>query len=97
MPPGRSWLNWASPGSRTVMSRRYSVHCYATVRVEFTGVIASTPQDAARIVDALFDWEEHQHLAEYAEELTEFLVDIEGDSEHSRSRRFNFDFDEIGS
>jgi hypothetical protein len=84
-------LAWTPDRSVT----RYSVHCYATVRVEFDGVIASTPQDAARIIDALFDWDEHQHLAEYAEELTEFLVDVEGDADRSRSRRFNWDFEPV--
>lgn len=57
---------------------RYAVVCQATVRVPFSGITASTPQDAARIADALFDWDKHQSLAEYAGERTEYLVTPDG-------------------
>ena len=73
----------------------YDVHCYATVRIQFEGIEASTPQDAARIADAKFDWDEHQALADFADEMNEYLVDVQGDADYSQSRRFNADFEEV--
>ena len=37
----------------------------------------------------------YQAEAEYADEVTEFLVDVEGDADFSRSRRFGADFEPV--
>ena len=74
---------------------RYTVHCYATVRVSFGALEAASPQAAARLAESLFDWDQQQGQAEFADELTEYLVDIEGAADFSQSRRFDADFEEI--
>ncbi|MCA9078012.1 MAG: hypothetical protein R3C02_26340 [Planctomycetaceae bacterium] len=73
----------------------FDVHCYATVRVKFCEIMASTPLDAARIGMALFDWDQHQQQADFVDELSEFLVDIVGADDFSGSKRFNADLEEI--
>ena len=84
-------LVWET-GSRP---RLYTVHCYVSVRIPLHGIPASTPQDAARIANAMFDWDTHQVQAEFADEMNEFLVDVEGADDFSQSRRFNAHFEDI--
>lgn len=74
-------------------STSYAVHCYAIVRVRLSGIQASSPQNAAREAERRFDWDEHRHQAEFAEEFSEFLVDIEGAPDFAGSRSFNSDFE----
>jgi len=75
--------------------RTYSVHCYATVRVKLPGIPANDERDAARRASERFDWDRYRAEAEYADEITEFLVDIDGDEDFSRSKRFTADLQEV--
>jgi len=70
-------------------ARSFSVHCYAVVRVKFPGVVADEPKSAARQVLDRFDWDVHGRGAEFADEISELLVDYDGDSDFSRSQRFD--------
>jgi hypothetical protein len=70
-------------------ARTFSVHCYAVVRVKFPGVVASDARSAARQVRDRFDWDVHGDAAEFADDITELLVDVEGDSDFSRSQQFD--------
>ncbi len=74
---------------------RYMVHVYATVRVTFGEMQAASPQAAARAAEELFDWDQQRDRADFADEITEYLVDIAGDLGYARSRRLNADFEEI--
>lgn len=74
----------------------YSVHCYALVRVKFPGVVAGDARSAARQVRDRFDWDVHGGGAEFADEIAELLVDVEGDSDDSRSQRFDAELNEAG-
>ncbi len=74
---------------------RYMVHMYATVRVTFGELQAVSPQAAARAAEELFDWDQQRDRADFADEITEYLVDLAGDLGYSRSRRLNADFEEI--
>lgn len=75
----------------------YSVHCYAVVRIELTGISAKSPREAAIAANAQFDWDTKKRHAEFADEVIEFLVDVEGDTDFTRSIRFNADFEPIES
>ena len=75
--------------------RTYSVHCYATVRVKLPGIPAIDERDAARKASELFDWDRYQAEAEYADEITEFLVDVDGEGDFRRSKRFAGDLQQI--
>jgi hypothetical protein len=74
----------------------YSVHCYAVVRVKFSGILASDPKSAAKQVLDGFNWDVHRAQAEFADDINELLVDFDGDSDFSRSCRFTPDLEEIG-
>ena len=84
-------LVWPDPP----VLHRYTVHVYATVRVTFGELEAPSHEAAARMADELFDWDEHQGKAEFADEITEYLVDLAGDLGYARSRRLNADFEEV--
>jgi len=73
----------------------FSVHCYAVVRVKFPGVVAGDPKSAAKRVRERFDWDVHGAGAEYAEEISELLVDFESDSDFSRSWRFDTELNDL--
>jgi hypothetical protein len=74
----------------------YTVHCYATVRVKLPGIPATDPRDAACRASDLFDWDRHQAGGEFADEISEYLVDIDGDEDFSRSQRFDGDLNPFG-
>jgi len=88
---GELGLVWGKLATR----RNYNVHVYATVRVTLGPLEAVSHETAARMADELFDWDVHQSRAEYADEITEYLVDVSGDVGYARSRRLNADFEEI--
>jgi hypothetical protein len=67
----------------------YTVHCYAIVRVKLPGIPAGTPREAACRASDLFDWDRHHADAEFADEISEYLVDIDGDEDFSGSKRFD--------
>jgi len=81
---------------RAAETQTYSVHCYAVVRVKFPGVVADDPKSAAGQTLERFDWEAHGARAEFADEITELLVDIDGEPDFSRSCRFTPDLEVIG-
>ncbi|MBX3436986.1 MAG: hypothetical protein KF861_05815 [Planctomycetaceae bacterium] len=74
---------------------RYTVHVYATVRLTFGELEAVSHEAAARMADELFDWDRHKGRAEYADEVTEYLVDLAGDLGYAHSRRLNAEFEEV--
>ena len=76
--------------------RTFSVHCYAVVRVKFPGVVACDARSAAQQVLDRFDWDVHGGDPEYADEISELLVDFDGDPDFSRSCRFSSNLEEIG-
>jgi hypothetical protein len=76
-------------------ARSFSVHCYALVRVKFPGVVADDPRSAARQVLDRFDWDVHGRGAEYADEISELLVDFDGDADFQRSLRFDADLKDV--
>lgn len=70
---------------------RYRVHCYVTVRVPID-VDADTHEAAMKAATDLLpndmrDWQD----AEYAEEITGFLVDEDGDFEYAKTRAYDRD------
>ncbi len=75
--------------------QRYTVHLYATVRITYGELEAPSYEAAARMADELFDWDQHRNRAEFADEITEYLVDRAGDVDYSHSRRFDADFEEV--
>lgn len=80
-----------APGERR---ETYTVHCYATVRVKLAGIPADNPHDAARRASELFDWDRHWSEAEFTDEITAFVVDVEGDEDFNRTKRFGGDLQE---
>jgi len=78
-------------------AQTFSVHCFAVVRVKFPGVVASDARSAARQVRDRFDWDMHGEAAEFADDITELLVDVDGDSDFSRSQRFDSHLNQEGS
>jgi hypothetical protein len=78
-------------------ARTFTVHCYAVVRVKFSGVLAGDAKSAARQVLDRFDWDEHGAGAEYADEISELLVDDDGDSDFNRSQRFDAELNAAGA
>jgi hypothetical protein len=51
--------------------------------------VASNAKSAAQQVLDRFDWDVHGRGAEYADEISELLVDFDGDPDFSRSQRFD--------
>ena len=68
--------------------RRFTVHCYALVRVSFPDIVARSEKDAAAQVLDCFDWDVHGRSAEFADEFAELLVDGDQNGRFVRSRRF---------
>ena len=66
----------------------YTVHVFAVVRVKLTSIPGSTPQDAARLADALFNWPEHHRGAEFADEMTGYRFRTDVDSAETSNARF---------
>ena len=60
---------------------RYVVHVYAVVRVPIKGVNAESPEEAVKKVDEEINLHEilDKGEVEYAEDVTEYLVDEVGD------------------
>lgn len=83
-------LVWQEPTKRC-----YTVHLYATVRVTFRELEAVSHEAAARMAEQLFDWDQHKVHADFADEITEYLVDVETDLGYARSRRLNGEFEEV--
>ncbi len=78
-------------------ARTFSVHCYAVVRIKFPGIVAGDAKSAARQVLDRFDWDVHGAGAEYADDITELLVDFDSDAGFSSSCRFSSDLEEINA
>jgi len=60
---------------------KYDVHIYAVVRVPIRGVDAKSPEEAVKKVDEEVNLHEilDRGIVEYAEDITEYLVDEVGD------------------
>lgn len=74
---------------------KYDVHLYAVVRVKVSGVEACSMENAiekaegATPLHQMFD----RGDMEYAEEITHYLVDVEGDEEYMQTKWFWYDDD----
>ena len=71
---------------------KYDVHIYATVRVKVCGVEANSQKEAIAKAEEQTDLYEtigNCPGADYAEEITGFLVDQEGDEEYRHTRSYN--------
>jgi hypothetical protein len=73
----------------------YTVHGWVTVRVTYREVVAPSPRHAAEWAQQNFRWADVCRQSECDEELHEFLVDVVGDSDFSRSVRFDADLAEL--
>lgn len=75
----------------------FAVHCLAVVRVKFPGIVAKTPQEAARRARDRFCWDTHQRLAEFADDFTGFVVDLDGDDNRAWRQEFDGGMKEVPS
>lgn len=73
----------------------YTVRGWVTVQVTLPEILAGSPREAAERARDLFRWPDCRRAADCDEGLHEFLVDVVGDTEFSRSVRFNADLEEI--
>jgi len=73
----------------------YTVHCYVTVCVKLTGIVAESHRDAARLAREQFSWEAHEGDVAFVDELHEMLVDVAGDPDYSRSVAFTADLEPV--
>lgn len=73
----------------------FTVHCFAVVRVKFSGVLATSAREAARQTLDRLDWDAHGRTAEYVDEVTGVLVDTDGDDDHRRSVEFDGQLQEV--
>lgn len=76
-------------------SRNFTVHCFAVVRVEFPGVVASDEKSAAAQVLDRFNWDVHGDRAVFTDEIKEFLVDSGDEGHRERLLRFTTDLEVI--
>jgi hypothetical protein len=74
----------------------FTVHCFVEVSVTFPDVVATDPRDAARQITECFHWKLHRDRAEFTD-VTELLVDTQGDEAHFSTQRFLPDLSEIDS
>ena len=73
----------------------FTVHCLAVVRVKFPGVLASSAKEAAQRTMDRFDWDAHTRQAEFADELTGAVVDVDGDDDHRQTIEFDHELQEV--
>jgi len=65
----------------------YTVHCYVTVCVKLTGIVAGSHREAAKLAQERFDWNAHDGEVEF--------VDVQGDEDYSRSVAFTADLEPV--
>ena len=75
--------------------KAYTVHCFAVVRIKFPGVLATCCKEAAQRAMERLDWDAHGPSAEFADELTGALVDVDGDDDHRQSVEFDGELQEV--
>jgi hypothetical protein len=69
---------------------KYRVHVYLTVRVPFDDIEAESQEAAIEAARKLVDdYSFRLKDAEYADEITNFLVDEDGDEEYERSQSYD--------
>ena len=73
----------------------FTVHCFAIVRIRFPGVLAANAKDAAQRAMDRLDWDAHGSRAEFADEITGALVDVDDDEDHRRSVEFDGQLQEV--
>lgn len=67
----------------------YDVHVYVVGRLTYLGVSAESMEEAIKKTDAEQSYARDIQYAEYAEEITGYLVDLEGDDDYSKSAAFD--------
>lgn len=73
----------------------FTVHCFAVVRVKFPGVVAHSAKEAAQRAMDRLDWDAHGAQAEFADEVTGAVVDVDGDDDHQRTIEFDGQLQEV--
>jgi hypothetical protein len=73
---------------------RFIVHCFAVVRVTLPAIAAGSHKQAAEQAIDRLDWNRDRSSAVFTDEFTEFLVDVEGDTEHARTKYLDGEFKE---
>jgi hypothetical protein len=73
----------------------FTVHCFAVVRIRFPGVLATCPKEAAKRAMERLDWDAHGRSAEFADEVTGALVDVDGDDDHLFTVEFDGQLQEV--
>jgi hypothetical protein len=72
---------------------RYHVHVYPVFRVLVLDIEAESQEDACRQADQATTFERfNQANLEYADEVSGFLVDEDGDTEHERSAWYDAEY-----
>lgn len=68
----------------------YDVHIFAVVRVKVSGIRAHTQKNALADAEQAVDFDQlfNTERAEYAEEISHYLVDVAGDAEYEESQWF---------
>lgn len=75
--------------------QKHTVHIYATMRFQVDDVEAENQAAAAKIADDLFDLHDLEGVRgnmEPTDEVTAYLVDVDGDTEHLESKLLGPDF-----
>jgi hypothetical protein len=76
---------------------KYHVHVYPVFRVLVRDIEADSPEDACQKAETSINWYDlDEYHPEYADEITGFLVDEDGDTEHERSTRYDANYMFIG-
>ena len=73
----------------------YDVHLYPVVRVTLKGIEAESQVEAIRKAEVGLDLYQAVRSAEYAEDVTAYLVDEHGDHNYSRTRCYKPEGDQI--
>ena len=73
----------------------YDVHLYPVVRITLKGIEAESQMDAIRRAEASVDLYQAVCEAEYAEDVTAYLVDEHGDRDYARTRCYKCKGDDI--
>ena len=79
---------------------KYNVHVYLVVRVLVPDVEADSQAEACEKAEEAWDWvhllrsygDDFGPEVEYADEITGFLVDEDGDTEHQRSASYDANY-----
>ena len=76
-------------------AKPFTVHCFAVVRVTFSGVLAADPKAAVQQTLNRFCWDTHGQSAQFADEFTRFVVECDGDADGRRKTQFDGHLNEV--